>query len=95
MSQQPEMERCQGATDPLPVRVNHEGAEFVTIDRPDVAHGLSAYDAAYLELALRRSLVQLPDTCPVPLGDAALAATWRDAWSSLGWLAAPLLRLAQ
>ena len=72
MSQQPEMERCQGATDPLPVRVNHEGAEFVTIDRPDAAHGLSAYDAADLEMALRRSLVELPDTYPTPLDEAAL-----------------------
>ena len=54
----------------LPVRVSHEGADFVTIDRPAPSHGLSTHDAA-------------------------LAATWRDAWSSLGWLAAPLLRLAQ
>ena len=56
----------------LPVRVSHEGADFVTIDRPAPSHGLSAYDAADLEIALRRSLVQLPDTYPTPLDEAAL-----------------------
>lgn len=40
----------------LPVRVDHEPLDFMTIDRLAAAHGLSAYDAAYLELALRRSL---------------------------------------
>lgn len=40
----------------LPVRVDHEPLKFATIDRLAAAHGLSAYDAAYLELALRRSL---------------------------------------
>ena len=40
----------------LPVRVDHESLDFMTIDRLAAAHGLSAYDAAYLELALRRSL---------------------------------------
>ncbi len=40
----------------LPVRVDHEPLTFATIDRMAAAHGLSAYDAAYVELALRRSL---------------------------------------
>jgi predicted nucleic acid-binding protein len=42
--------------DQLPVRVDHQPLDFMTIDRLAAAHGLSAYDAAYLELALRRSL---------------------------------------
>ena len=41
----------------LPVRVDPEVADFVGLDRLAAAHGLSAYDAVYLELALRRSLV--------------------------------------
>ena len=40
----------------LPVRVDHEPLGFVAIDRLAALHSLSAYDAAYLELALRRSL---------------------------------------
>lgn len=40
----------------LPVRVDHEALNFVSLDRLAASHGLSAYDAAYLELALRRSL---------------------------------------
>ena len=40
----------------LSVRVDQEALDFVTIDRLAASHGLSAYDAAYLELALRRSL---------------------------------------
>lgn len=41
----------------LPVRVDHEPLDFVAIDRLAASHSLSAYDSAYLELALRRSLV--------------------------------------
>jgi hypothetical protein len=41
----------------LPVRVDAETPGFVSLDRLASTHGLSAYDAAYLELALRRSLV--------------------------------------
>ncbi len=41
----------------LPVRLDLEVPDFVTLDRLAATHGLSAYDAAYLELALRRSLV--------------------------------------
>ena len=40
----------------LPVRVDREPLSFAAIDRLADAHGLTAYDAAYLELALRRSL---------------------------------------
>ncbi len=40
----------------LPVRVDHEPLKFAAIDRLAAAHALSAYDAAYLELALRRSM---------------------------------------
>ncbi len=41
----------------LPVHLDPETPEFVSLDRLAASHGLSAYDAAYLELALRRSLV--------------------------------------
>lgn len=40
----------------MPVRIDHEPLMFATIDRLAAVHGLTAYDAAYLELALRRSL---------------------------------------
>lgn len=40
----------------LPVRVDHEALDFIALDRLAATHGLSAYDAAYLDLALRRSL---------------------------------------
>lgn len=41
----------------LPVRLDQATPDFVSLDRLAATHGLSAYDAAYLELALRRSLV--------------------------------------
>ena len=40
----------------LAVRIDHEPIDFVALDRLAATHALSAYDAAYLELALRRSL---------------------------------------
>ena len=40
----------------LPLRFDQELPDVVTIDRLAATHGLSAYDAAYLDLALRRSL---------------------------------------
>ncbi len=46
-----------GELSALPVRLDAETPDFVSLDRLAAAHGLSAYDAAYLELALRRSLV--------------------------------------
>ncbi len=39
------------------MRVDHEPLDFAGIDRLASSHGLGAYDAAYLELALRRSLI--------------------------------------
>lgn len=41
----------------LPVRLDPATPDFVGLDRLAATQGLSAYDAAYLELALRRSLV--------------------------------------
>jgi len=41
----------------LPVRLDLEIPDFVSLDRLAATHSLSAYDAAYLELALRRSLI--------------------------------------
>lgn len=41
----------------LPVRLDLEVPDFVSLDRLAASHGLSAYDAAYLELALRRALI--------------------------------------
>ena len=46
-----------GELSALPVRLDPETPDFVRLDRLAATHGLSAYDAAYLELALRRSLV--------------------------------------
>lgn len=40
----------------LPVHVDHAPPGFVEIDRLAATHGLNAYDAAYLALALRKSL---------------------------------------
>jgi len=39
------------------VRVDPQTLDFVGLERPAATHGLSACDAAYLKLALRRSLV--------------------------------------
>ena len=41
----------------LPVHIDPQAPGFEELDRLAAAHGLSAYDAAYLELALRRSMV--------------------------------------
>ena len=46
-----------GELSELPVRLDPETPGFVSLDRLAATHGLSAYDAAYLELALRRSMV--------------------------------------
>jgi predicted nucleic acid-binding protein len=53
----------------LPVRIDVEPPSFVILDRLAATHGLSAYDAVYLELALRRSLTLV--TLDVQLGNAA------------------------
>jgi len=58
----------------LPAAVDHEGATlaFGTLSDLAVAHGLSVYDAAYFELALRR---RLPLACKDgPLRQAARRA---------------------
>lgn len=41
----------------LPVRIDPQTPDFVGLDRLASTHDLSAYDAAYLELALRRSVI--------------------------------------
>ena len=46
-----------GELSELPVRLDSQVPDFVTLDRLADTHGLSAYDAAYLELARRRSFV--------------------------------------
>ncbi len=45
-----------GELSALVVQVDPAVVDFVTLDRIAASHGLSAHDAAYLELALRRSL---------------------------------------
>jgi len=51
----------------LRLRVDHEPVTITTIDELAARHALSAYDAAYLELALRRRL-------PLATADKALLA---------------------
>lgn len=63
----------------LRLRVDREPVAIPALDELAARHGLSAYDAAYLELALRRSL-------PLATQDAVLAAAMVKA----GVLAAPL-----
>ena len=63
----------------LPVRLDAEIPDFVNLDRLAAAHGLSACDPAYLELALRRSLplVSIDDrmiTAARALGHPVLSA---------------------
>ena len=57
-----------GELSELPVRLDPESPDFVGLDRLASTHGLSAYHAAYLELALRRTLVL------VSLDDRLIAA---------------------
>jgi predicted nucleic acid-binding protein len=57
-----------GQLSELPARLDSKPPDFVDLDRLASTHGLSAYDAAYLELALRRSLVL------VSLDDRLIAA---------------------
>lgn len=56
----------------LRVRVDREPVAITTLDELAARHGLSAYDAAYLELALRRSL-------PLATRDDALLAAMTKA----------------
>jgi predicted nucleic acid-binding protein len=54
------------AASALRLRVDREPVPLATIDDLAARHGLSAYDAAYLELALRRGL-------PLATGDESLS----------------------
>lgn len=56
----------------LPVRIDTEMPDVVNLDRLAAAHGLSAYDAAYLELAQRRGLMLV--SLDARLVEAAVAA---------------------
>ena len=55
------------AASALHIRVDREAVTISSVDELASRHGLTAYDAAYLELALRRGL-------PLATQDAALAA---------------------
>ena len=55
------------AASALHIRVDREAVTISSLDELASRHGLTAYDAAYLELALRRGL-------PLATQDAALAA---------------------
>ncbi len=56
----------------LRIRVDREPVSIAALDELAARHQLSAYDAAYLEVALRRSL-------PLATQDAALAAAMTKA----------------
>jgi predicted nucleic acid-binding protein len=56
----------------LHLRVDREPVPMARLDEIAARHGLSAYDAAYLELALRRGL-------PLATRDKELAATMANA----------------
>lgn len=60
------------AASALRVRVDRETVSMVALDQLAARHGLTAYDAAYLELALRRGL-------PLATRDGALLAAMADA----------------
>ena len=63
----------------MPVRVDPHTLDFVGPERPAATHGLSACDAAYLKLALHRSLVLVSRDA---LLIAAPRAPGRPAWNS-------------
>jgi predicted nucleic acid-binding protein len=66
----------------LRIRVDREAVSMVELDDLAAAHGLTAYDAAYLELALRRRL-------PLATLDAALRKAIRKAGIEIADLATP------
>ena len=68
------------AASALHIRVDREPVSISSVDELASRHGLTTYDAAYLELALRRGL-------PLATQDAALAAAMVKAG-----VAAPALR---
>ncbi len=64
----------------LRIRVDREPVGITTVDELGARHGLTAYDAAYLELALRRGL-------PLATQDEALLAAMAVAEVPLAWRA--------
>lgn len=64
------------------LRVDRDAVSMIALDDLASAHGLSAYDAAYLELALRRCL-------PLATLDAALRKALNKAGVSLAALPQP------
>lgn len=70
---QPERRRALvQALSELPLRVDHQPVALTTLDRIAHEYKLTAYDAAYLELAIRREL-------PLATRDAALVRAARAA----------------
>lgn len=67
------------AASALRIKVDREPVAITTLDEIAARHGLSAYDAAYLELALRRGL-------PLATQDDALRAAMAKAGVALPWL---------
>lgn len=57
-------DRALVALSQLPIMIDDEGPHraFGTISQLAAEHGLSVYDAAYLELAVRRNVPWLPET---------------------------------
>jgi predicted nucleic acid-binding protein len=68
----------------LPVRVDAETPGFVSLDRLAATQGLSAYDAAYLELALRRRLVLVSLDERLVAAAKALGHPVLSAWQDIG-----------
>jgi len=64
------------AASALRIKVDRESVAITTLDEIAARHGLSAYDAAYLELALRRGL-------PLATQDDALSAAMAKAGVAL------------
>lgn len=63
----------------LRLRVDREPVAMTTLDALATRHGLSAYDAAYLELALRRTLplATLGEALQKAMADAGVARAER------------------
>ena len=70
------------AASALRIKVDREPVAITTLDEIAARHGLSAYDAAYLELALRRSL-------PLATQDDALSAAMAKAGVAVPYYANP------
>jgi hypothetical protein len=68
----------------LPVRVDAETPGFVSLDRLAATQGLSAYDATYLELALRRRLVLVSLDERLVAAAKALGHPVLSAWQDIG-----------